>query len=169
MASDGKKRHNPYKPKKSNMNYYVSQEGYEELKKELESLKSDARREVAEDLKRAKEYGDLSENSEYAEARQKQTVIESRIFELEEMLKNASIIKKSGTGEQVEVGSTVSVKKNGKALVYQIVGSSESNPAENKISNESPLGRSFLGKRAGEKVEVTTPSGASVYEITSIS
>jgi len=150
------------------MEYYLSQERFDELQKELETLKKDARREIAEDLKRAKEYGDLSENAEYAEARQKQSVIESRIFELEELLKNAKIIKKSGKSDEVGIGSEVSVKKNGQTITYTIVGSSESRPEENKISNESPLGSAFLGKKIGDHVEVETPAGLMVYQIVGI-
>lgn len=150
------------------MEYYLSQAKYDELRGELETLKSQSRTEVAEDLRRAKEFGDLSENSEYAEARQRQGVIEARIFELEELLKNANIVQKQGNGEHVEIGSTVAVKKNGKEIVYHIVGFDESKPEENKISNDSPLGRAFMGKKTGEEVEVKTPAGTSVYKIVSI-
>lgn len=150
------------------MNYYLSQERYEELQKELETLKSDARKEVADDLKRAKEFGDLSENAEYAEARQKQAMIESRIFELEELLKKANIIKKSQGTDEVQIGSTVTVKREGKNFTYDIVGSDESRPEENKISNESPLGRAFIGKKVGETVEVSAPAGMVTYKIMSI-
>lgn len=146
----------------------MTQERYDELQKELETLKKDARREIAEDLKRAKEYGDLSENAEYAEARQKQTVIESRIFELEELLKNAKIIKKNGGSNEVVIGSEVTAKKNGQTIAYTIVGSDESRPEENKISNESPLGRAFLGKKVGDHVEVETPAGVMAYQILKI-
>lgn len=150
------------------MEYYLSPAKYKELQDELENLKSQSRTEVAEDLRRAKEYGDLSENSEYAEARQRQSVIEARIFELEDLLKKANIVEKSGNGEHVEIGSTITVKKNGKEFTYHIVGFDESKPEENKISNDSPLGRAFMGKKSGDEVEVKTPTGISVYKIISV-
>jgi transcription elongation factor GreA len=148
---------------------YLTEERLEELKKELEHLRSVARLEVAEHLKRAKEYGDLSENSEYVEAREEQARIETRIVELDDLLKSAIIIKKNaGGGGQVQVGSTVTVKKDGKEFTYVIVGSDESDPLKNKISNESPLGRAFLGRGVGDTVEVETPAGKAKYSIVSI-
>lgn len=150
------------------MEYYLSQERYDELQKELETLRTQGRREIAEDLKRAKEYGDLSENIEYAQAREKQGVIEARIFELDELLKNAKIINKNGNSEEVTIGSEVTVKKDGKTITYAIVGSDESRPEENKISNESPLGRAFLGKKIGDHAEVETPVGVMNYQIVKI-
>ncbi len=146
---------------------YLTQERFDELKKELEMLRSDKRMEVAEHLKRAKEYGDLSENSEYAEAREEQSRVETRIAELDDMLKSAVIIKKTG-GDVVQVGSTINVQKDGETMRYTIVGSNESNPKENKISNESPMGRAFLGHKVGESVNVETPGGTRVYLIRSI-
>lgn len=148
--------------------YYLSPERLEELKAELATLRNVKRLEVAEHLKRAKEYGDLSENSEYAEAREEQTRIEGRIFELEEILKNVTIIKKAGGSDVVQVGSTVTVKKNGEKFTYAIVGSNESNPLERKISNESPLGKAFLGRKVGDKVQVEAPVGMVEYVITQI-
>lgn len=151
------------------MTQYLTEERYEELKKELENLRNEARQEVAEQLKRAKEYGDLSENSEYAEAREEQSRIEARIAELDEVLKSAAIIHQGLGGDMVQVGSIVTVKKGDKSVKYTIVGSNESNPGEMKISNESPLGRAFLGHKTGDKVKVDTPSGSSEYTIESIS
>lgn len=149
--------------------YYLSPERHEELKAELDTLKNEKRLEVAEHLKRAKEYGDLSENSEYAEAREEQSRIEGRIFELEDLMKHVVIIKKAaGSSDIVQVGATVTVKKNGDVMKYMLVGSSESNPQEKKISNESPLGRAFLGRKVGEKVQVQAPSGTVEYTITKI-
>lgn len=150
------------------MTQYLTQERFEELKRELETLKSEARLEVAEHLKRAKEYGDLSENSEYAEAREEQSRIETRIADLDEMIKSATIIHQGIGGDMVQVGSTVTVKKGEKTAKYTIVGSNETNPAEAKISNESPLGQAFLGHKSGDKVKVETPSGAAEYTIVSI-
>ncbi|RJQ29584.1 transcription elongation factor GreA [Candidatus Parcubacteria bacterium] len=149
--------------------YYLTKERFEELKKELGDLKNKGRLDIAERLKRAKEFGDLSENSEYAEAREEQSFVESRIFELEELLKKAVLIKKSGgSAEHVEVGSTVSVKKDGQVFRYTLVGSYEAKPEEGKISDESPLGKAFLRRKVGDSVAVTVPSGSVVYQITKI-
>ncbi|MDO8504525.1 MAG: transcription elongation factor GreA [Candidatus Liptonbacteria bacterium] len=150
------------------MTYYLTPERLEELKKELETLKSEKREDVSERLKRAKEFGDLSENSEYVEAREEQSLVEARIYELEEMLKQASIIKKGAGGSEVSIGSTVTVEKDKQEKVYTIVGSVESKPEENKISNESPLGAAFLGKKVGDSVSVSIPNGTAVYKITRI-
>lgn len=150
--------------------YYVSPERLEALRTELENLKTKARLEVAEQLKRAKEYGDLSENSEYAEAKEEQSRVEARIFELEDLLKRAEIIEEGApAGDAVEVGSTVAVEKDGKKAEYRIVGSSEAKPEIGLISNESPLGKAFIGRKRGETVEVITPGGKVAYRILKIS
>lgn len=141
------------------MEYYLTKERLEELKAELARLKKDARGEIAERLKRAKEYGDLSENSEYSEAKESQAKLEAKIFELEEMVRNAVVIKKSVKSGSVGVGSTVTVRKNGDDLKYTIVGSNEARPEANLISNESPLGKSFLGKKEGEEFEIKLLNG----------
>lgn len=148
--------------------YYLTKERLEELKQELYELKSKRRMEVAEHLKRAKEYGDLSENSEYADAKEEQRQVESRIYELEDLLKRAVIIKKQEGSETVQIGSKVTAKKDDKIIEYTIVGVNESNPREGKISNESPLGRALLGRKVGDSVEVTTPAGRTIYHITKI-
>lgn len=148
--------------------YYLTKERHAELQAELEDLKGPKRLEIADQLKRAKEYGDLSENAEYAQAREEQSRIEQRIFELEELLKAAVIIKKSAGSEAVEVGSQVTIKKGDQVFVYAIVGSNESKPEEGKISNESPIGRALLGKKVGESVKVKTPAGETAYQITKI-
>lgn len=149
--------------------YYLTAERLEELKKELVDLKTVRRLEVADRLKRAKELGDLSENAEYVEAREEQSTVESRIFELEEMIKNAIIIKYNGAGrEAVEIGCKVLVEKEGKQAWFTIVGSNETKPEDGFISNESPLGKAFLGKKLGEAVIVTTPGGAVAYTIVKI-
>jgi len=146
---------------------YLSQERLDELKKELDGLKTVKRVEISERLKRAKEYGDLSENAEYAEAREEQSTVETRIFELEELLKKAEVIKKSD-GAIVRVGSTVTAKKGDKNVKYAIVGSYEAKPEEGRISDESPLGRAFIKHKVGDTVSVTTPSGVVAYEILKI-
>jgi transcription elongation factor GreA len=147
---------------------YVSEEGLEDLKKELEDLKTKKRLEVADNLKRAKEYGDLSENSEYVEAREEQNRVETRIFELEDFLKNAVVIKKTNGAKKLQVGSKITVKKAGKSFTYSIVGSNESDPLTGKISNESPMGKAFLGHAEGDSIVVSTPGGKITYEILKI-
>ena len=148
--------------------YYLTKARLEELAAELKDLKTRKRLEVSERLKRAKEFGDLSENSEYSEAKEEQSQVESRIFELEEIIKNASIIKKSSDKSEVVIGSMVSVEKGGKEFKYHIVGSNEAMPEEGRISNESPLGRAFLGKKVGDMAEVSAPSGKISYKIVGI-
>ncbi len=148
--------------------YYVSPEKLEELKGELEDLRTTKRAEVAEHLKRAKEYGDLSENAEYSEAKDEQAKLESRIAELEDFLKKAVVIEKTGIGDRVQVGSVVVLKKDKDSFTYNIVGSSESKPEEGKISNESPIGRALIDRRVGEEVTIVTPSGKSVYKVLKI-
>jgi transcription elongation factor GreA len=148
--------------------FYLSKERLEELKQELETLLHEGRRNVADRLKRAKEYGDLSENSEYSEAKDEQAAIERRIMELEDTLKNAVIIKKAVSTDVVVVGSTIVVKDKNKSYTYQIVGSHEAMPEEGRISNESPFGKAFLGHSVGEEVKVSTPKGETHYTISKI-
>ena len=149
--------------------YYLTSERLEELKNELNVLKTDKRADIAERLKRAKEMGDLSENSEYFEAREEQSRVESRIFELEEMIKNASVIEKSsGQHKTVQIGSTIEVSREGVKQKFTIVGSNEARPEAGLISNESPLGEEFLGKVAGAAVKVKTPKGETEYKILSV-
>jgi transcription elongation factor GreA len=152
--------------------YYFTKERLEELKKELEYLKTEGRKEISEQLQKAKEYGDLSENAEYSEAREEQRRLETRISELEVMIRNASIIeeqrKGSGKTSEVKIGSKVVVKRDGKAYEYFIVGADEANPSLGKISNESPLGKALLGKKVGEEAIVNAPTGKIVYKITKI-
>lgn len=150
------------------MKHYLTNEGLEKLQAELQKLKKEERVDVAEQLKRAKEYGDLSENSEYADAKEAQAKLESRIFELEEIIRGAVLIKKSQQKSVVSVGSTIEVQKGIKTFKYTIVGSREAKPEANLISNESPLGKAFLDKRVGETVEADTPNGKAKYKITGI-
>lgn len=149
-------------------NYYLSAKRLEELKNELHELKTVKRLEVAERLKRAKEYGDLSENAEYSEAREQQEALESRIDELEDIVKNASIIKKSSSQEFVDLGTEVEVESKGKSRVFTIVGSNEARPEEGLVSNDSPIGRAIIGKKVGDSVKVITPAGEITYKITNI-
>ena len=150
------------------MKQYLTKERLEELKSELQKLKKEGRVEVAERLKKAKEYGDLSENSEYADAKDEQARIESNIFKLENMIRNAALIKKSSDKDSVDIGSTIEISKKGKNFKYTIVGSNEARPEANLISNESPLGEAFLGKKTGDIVKIETPSGKTEYKIVKI-
>lgn len=152
----------------------VTKEGLKKLKQELEYLKKDRRLEVADRLKEAISYGDLSENSEYEEAKNEQAFVEGRILELEQMIKNAKIItekkaKKVST-KDVQLGSVVTIKKKGEKdeVSYTIVGTTEADPFENKISNESPIGLSVIGKVKGDIVQVKAPAGIIKYEIISV-
>ena len=148
--------------------YYLTSERLEELKKELQELKTTRRIEVAERLKRAKELGDLSENSEYFEAREEQSQLEMRIAELEAMVQNAEIIQMTHGKTKVQVGSTIAASKDGKQAKFTIVGSNETRPEGGFISNESPLGAAFLGQQAGDSVKIKTPKGEVVYKILKI-
>ena len=147
---------------------YLTKERLEEFKVELDELKTNKRNEVAQRLKQAKEYGDLSENSEYAEAREEQANVETRIFELEDVLKGAVMIEKTEDNGVVQVGSVVTIKKGDKTSKYSIVGMYDAKPEEGKISDESPLGKAFLKHKVGDKVVVTTPAGQMSYEILKI-
>lgn len=145
--------------------------GLQKLEDELDELKSVKRREVAERIKIAVSYGDISENSEYDEAKNEQAFIEGRIITLEKMLRNARIISEAevDTGV-VSIGATVTIRdlEFGDEMDYTIVGSAEADPADNKISNESPVGRALLGRGIGDKIEVNVPAGAIEYEILEI-
>ncbi len=148
--------------------YYLTRNRLDELKQELEDLKTNKRIEVAGKIKRAKEFGDLSENAEYSEAKDEQMKLEMRVAELEDVIKKAAIIRKGGSTKSVQVGSTVTVKKNGQILKYTIVGSSETKPEEGKISNESPLGKAFIGAQVGDIKEIITPQGKIAYRVMKI-
>lgn len=149
------------------MENYISKEGLENLKKELENLKR-KRYEIAQLLEEAKALGDLSENHEYHEAREAQAFNEGRIQELEEKIKDARIITGKGNSE-VRVGSALTVKFNGDKKTFTIVGSEEADPPSGKISNESPIGKAFIGKKVGDEVAVDAPSGKKIYKIIEIS
>ena len=150
------------------MNQYFSPEGLEKLKKELEERETVIRPEIARRILDAKELGDLSENAEYAEAREAQGMNEGRIQELQDILKSAQVISPNHQHKIVAVGSTVSVKFSGGERAFTIVGPAESNPAQGYISNESPLGTAFIGKKKGDEFEVLVPSGKMKYKILEI-
>ena len=135
----------------------LTKQGLQELKDKIEFLSTERRREVAERIKEAREFGDITENSEYDDAKNEQAMLERQIAELEDKLRSASVIdEKSVSNEAVTVGVTVHVKdqKTDKSVKYKIVGSAEANPSENKLSNESPVGKALMGKKRGETVSV---------------
>jgi transcription elongation factor GreA len=147
----------------------VTREGLKKLKDELDDLENVKRREVSQRLKEAISFGDLSENSEYEDAKNEQALVEGRIAELKGMIKTAKIItEKKSDGKVVHVGSTVTIQNltdNDKPETYTIVGSTEANPSEAKISNESPVGAAIVDKDQGEEVKVITPAGEKLYKI----
>jgi transcription elongation factor GreA len=148
---------------------YFSPEGLEKLKKELEERKGPVRADITRRILEAKELGDLSENAEYTEAKELQGFNEGRIAELEEIVKNAVVIGPNQKHEVITVGSTVKAESAERGeQKFTIVGAAESDPAQGFISNESPLGMAFLGRRKGEEVEVKTPSGVIKYKILEI-
>lgn len=151
----------------------VTKEGLQKLKDELDELKSVRRREVAQRLKEAISYGDLSENSEYEEAKNEQAFIEGRILELERKIKSAKIISEkvaAKSGKEVNIGSHVTIVQRGREEehTYTIVGATEADPFEKRISNESPIGKAVLGKRKGDRVSVHTPGGVVDYDIAKV-
>jgi transcription elongation factor GreA len=142
----------------------LTPEGLEKLKQEIEYLSTEKRREVAERIKEAREFGDISENSEYDDAKNEQAMLEARIATLEDKLRSASVIDASElSADVVRVGSLVHVKDagSGKSLAYTIVGSTEANPSENKLSNESPVGQALVGRKKGDTAKVQLPNGKS--------
>lgn len=146
---------------------YLTQEKFDEFKTELAELKGVRRREVAKSLEYAKSLGDLAENAEYHEARDVQATVEDRIAKLEELLKTATIIS-TNHGGLVNVGSVVTVEKDGKKFTYNIVGSEEADPASNKISIKSPFGQSIVGKKKGEEFSFVAPNGEVAYKLVDI-
>jgi len=142
--------------------YYMTQEGKEKLEKELEYLKTDRRQEVVERIKIARDFGDLSENSEYDAAKDEQAFVEQRITQIEKMIRNAVIIENDEANANiVSLGKTVTFVElpDGDEETYTIVGSAEADPFEGKISNDSPMAKAILGKEIGEEVTVPTPGG----------
>ena len=139
----------------------LTAEGLEKLKQELEELSTTKRREVAERIKEAREFGDISENSEYDDAKNEQAMLESRIATLEEKLRSAQVVSAEDVPkDRVAVGTTVKVSfEDGKDGQYMIVGSSEAKPPE-RLSNESPVGKALMGRRQGDEVEVSLPNGS---------
>lgn len=151
----------------------LTAEGQVRLEEELHHLETVRRREVGERIKEAKEFGDISENSEYDDAKNEQAWVESRIIEINQILAHATIIEKSkSVPTKVALGCHVEIKdvETGDVHKYQVVGSAEADPTHDRISNESPVGQAIMGRKKGESVEVTTPRGAVIeYEIIKIS
>lgn len=150
---------------------YLTKQGLEELKKEHEELLKKKRPEVVARVAAAREMGDLSENAEYSAAREELSFIDGRIEELEELLKQAVLITEDhgkGAHHQVALGSEVTVKIGNKTDVYTVVGEWEADPAEKKISHQSPLGKALIGKKVGEALEVNAPAGKITYTVVTI-
>jgi transcription elongation factor GreA len=147
----------------------VTEDGYNNLKEELERLTTVRRAEVAERIKQARDYGDISENAEYDDAKNEQARLEARIVEIEEKLRNAKIVAEVDS-KTVGIGTKVGVeeKKSGEKMSLTIVGASEADPLNDKVSYESPIGKALMDRKRGEEVEVSLPKGTVKYKITSI-
>jgi transcription elongation factor GreA len=148
---------------------YLSKEGLEKLREELDELVNLRRAEVASRIHEAKEHGDVTENAEYEDAKNEQAFVEGRIQSLSALIKNAVMIDENHSTTHVQIGSTVEVQSEGGRERFTIVGSAEAAPAGGKISNESPVGRALLGHKKGDKVVVRVPAGENTYKIVSIS
>lgn len=146
--------------------YQLTREGREELEKELEELKA-RRGEIAEKIKAARDFGDLAENAEYDAARDEQAQVESRIAEIEDILQNSTLIV-AGKDGVITLGSKVTLESEKGTVVYTLVSSVEADPAEKKISDESPIGQALVGKKAGDTVEINTPSGTVSFKIKNV-
>ena len=150
----------------------LTADGFKQLEEELDFLKGEKRKEIAEKIKVARSYGDLSENSEYDDAKNEQAILEARIVTIEATLKNAVLINEDDmNNEQIHIGSKIKVEniKMGKTFDYKIVGSNESNPREGKISDESPIGIALLGRKVGDVIEVDAPAGVIALRVLEIS
>ena len=149
----------------------LTADGYKKLQQEIDVLRNDKRREVAERIRVAREFGDIAENAEYDDAKNEQAMLEHKIAQLEERLLSARVItKKEISKDAVSVGAHVRLRdmQANKTFEYHIVGSAEANPAENKLSNESPVGKAIIGHKKGETVEVAAPRGALKFKILEI-
>jgi transcription elongation factor GreA len=148
----------------------VTPEGYQKLRDELERLKTVQRKEVANRIREAKQFGELIDNSEYEEAKSEQAYVEGRILELQRLLQNAIVVGRSeGPADQVRLGSSVKLKdKAGKKLEYMIVGPVEADPGNHRISYQSPVGQALVGRSKGDKVTVATPGGTVSYTIVEV-
>ena len=148
---------------------YLSKEGLEQIRQELEELVNVRRAEVAARIHEAKEHGDISENAEYEDAKNEQAFVEGRIQSLSALIKNAVVIEENHSTTHVQIGSTVTLQSDDGKEKFTIVGSAEAAPAEGRISNESPVGRALLGRKKGDTIVVTVPAGDTSYKILAIS
>lgn len=149
--------------------HFVSKEGFEKLKNELEKREKVIRREIAEKISIAKDQGDLSENFEYQESKDQQAQNETRIIELRDLLSRVVVMDKPENNDKITLGSGFVVETSkGDRKEFVLVGSTEANPMEGKISNDSPLGNAFIGKVVGEEVEIEIPSGKIIYKVIEI-
>ena len=148
---------------------YISKDGLDKLRHELEEMVSIRRPEIAQRIHDAKEHGDLTENAEYEDAKNEQAFVEGRIQMVESLIKNATLIDEHTSKDHVQIGSTVKVDGPDGKESFTIVGSAEARPTEGRISNESPVGRALLGKKKGENVTVQVPAGDIAYKIVAIS
>ena len=151
-----------------NKQIQITQKGFAKLQNELSELVKTKRPRLVERLENARSQGDLSENSDYQSARDELDFLDGRIDELKAVLENCQIVKGTGNGGQVDIGTKVSLKINGDKITYEIVGEWEAKPIEQKISHASPLGQALVGKKVGDKVEVEAPAGKISYEILAI-
>lgn len=151
------------------MTKYITKEGLEKLKKELEYLKTTKQKEISERLRKAIAFGDLSENFDYADAKDEQAMLLAKIAELEGQIREAIVVSETAKSGRVQVGSRVEVESSGGKLTFTIVTVNEANPLEGKISLESPIGACLLGKKVGDKCAATLPAGPTDYKILSIS
>lgn len=150
---------------------YITEEGLRALQQELDYLRTTGRAEIAERIGEAKADGDISENAGYDEAKNQQAFLEGRILELEQLISRCTVIKNHDQpADAVEIGRSVSIREVGytDTETYFIVGSAEANPSNGRISNESPLGKTLMGKRVGDRVHVSTPSGLLEFEVIAI-
>ena len=147
---------------------YLSKEGLEQIRRELDELVNVRRAEIAARIHEAKEHGDITENAEYEDAKNEQAFVEGRIQALSALVKNAVVIVENHSSTHVQIGSTVTIQSKDGKESFMIVGSAEASPAEGRISNESPVGRALLGRKKGEEVTVSVPAGDSKYKILSI-
>ena len=148
---------------------YISKDGLDRLRTELEEIVTSRRPEIAQRIHDAKEHGDLTENAEYEDAKNEQAFVEGRIAQLEAMIKNATLIDENTSNDHVQIGSTVKVDGPDGKESFTIVGSAEARPTEGRISNESPVGRALLGRRKGDTITVHVPAGDYSYRIVGIS
>ncbi|TSC55619.1 MAG: transcription elongation factor GreA [Parcubacteria group bacterium Greene0714_21] len=146
----------------------ITQEGLDKIKQELDTLKNVKRKEITERLRKAISFGDLSENFDYHNAREEQNFLEQRIAQLEDQIRDSIVLSLSPQGDTVQLGSKVSIESNGEKFSFTITDPQLSNPVEDKISSESPLGKALLGKKKGDKIEVMTPQGKQVYALLDI-